>query len=176
MVCCQEDSDFYFMTNQFTKAIDSLTRKLRNLFQRRKESSTESTAKSTAELTAETTPVPTSVLATPNHIPFHGEDPAQFQHPPAPSKWSKFLASSKSKDEIPLSTISTVGSKTPTPKPAKPSDLWKHDQNRMLQGRYDFDSGFSTKYKLKQLLGEGSFGFVWVAEHLEDQVEVLFWE
>lgn len=54
----------------------------------------------------------------------------------------------------------------------KPADLWKHDQALMLQDRYSLDAAFAQKYRLKQLLGEGSFGFVWVAERRRDHREV----
>ena len=57
----------------------------------------------------------------------------------------------------------------------KPADTWKHEQLQMLQGRYDFDPLFTIRYKLKQIIGEGSFGFVWIAERKNDQQEVLYY-
>lgn len=43
--------------------------------------------------------------------------------------------------------------------------LFRRDQSAMSSGAYPFHSRFSTDYKLRCLLGQGSFGFVFLAEH-----------
>jgi serine/threonine protein kinase len=98
-------------------------------------------------------------LVTPNHIPFNGTEHSQ----------RKSIKADVSFTPIDLSKDPKSGKLSP---PAKPTELWKAEQTTMLQGKYDLNKSFSTKYRLKQLLGEGSFGFVWVAERLRDHHEV----
>ncbi len=47
-------------------------------------------------------------------------------------------------------------------------DKWRQDQDRMVDGTFPFPSGFTDKYKITSLIGEGSFGFVVEAERLRD--------
>lgn len=54
----------------------------------------------------------------------------------------------------------------------KQSERWKEDELKMLNKIYIFCPEFSKKYRLKQLIGEGSFGFAWIAKRLSDHVEV----
>lgn len=142
---------------------------------------------------------PGANLSTPNYVPFNDLDSTtvdqdlRIAQKKQASKWHGSLfsvfrteegtgkgAGAESKDEIQLSPIKasppgqSKSSETTTTKAAvlRPADLWRHDQHLMLQGRYQLDASFNCKYQLKQLLGEGSFGFVWVAERIRDQKEV----
>lgn len=108
-------------------------------------------------------------LATPNHGPCSGPQPASLS-----LKWSKKTKMSQtSRDDVSLAPITLSASeKSVSASSLKPAELWRQDQSLMMQSRYLLDGGFAAKYKLKQLLGEGSFGFVWVAERLRDHQDV----
>lgn len=80
-------------------------------------------------------------------------------------------------DDVQLSPIVDATTKNPSEVKSKapsinPADLWIRDQSRMLEGKYPHPAPFRATYTLKQMLGEGSFGFVWVAERLSDSKEV----
>lgn len=48
----------------------------------------------------------------------------------------------------------------------------QQDQMLMLMGQYKFIPAFASRYRLKQLLGEGSYGTVWVGEERRSGTEV----
>lgn len=138
-------------------------------------------------------------IATPNHFPFHGLDMACFNSPhvmtSSEKTWRGILQRSQmpahrpsevelrdihpTSDTVPptkgkgaVSTSTRAIGAASTSTVDKPRELWRKDEAMMAQGRYAFDPQFAAKYKMKQLLGEGSFGFVWVAERQRDGLEV----
>lgn len=52
------------------------------------------------------------------------------------------------------------------------TEHWSRDQQRMFEGTFVFPPGFEQKYRLAEVIGEGSFGFVWAAERTRDGKEV----
>lgn len=111
-------------------------------------------------------------MATPNHVPFHGADLASFHLCPQPRS-KKTKTPLMSQDDVSLAPITLSASeKSVVTTTLRPTDQWRHDQALMMRDKYCLAAGFGTKYRLKQLLGEGSFGFVWVAERLRDHHEV----
>jgi len=78
-----------------------------------------------------------------------------------------FEAISLRQSSLPMQAISSVPSiANSIKKVQKNTAVWKRDQQAMASGQYAFSAGFSAKYRLKELLGEGSFGFVFVASSL----------
>lgn len=52
------------------------------------------------------------------------------------------------------------------------TEQWKADQKRMRDGTFRFPQGFTAKYQLTEIIGEGSFGFVMVAQRKRDGKDV----
>lgn len=155
------------MVNSVQKTIDSLIVKFKNAFrpQKHPESTPITTVVMTSTITTTTT---TTAVVTPNHVPCPEGDAIAIS---TISKWQRILG--RSKEEIPFSAVSMANEQKPSKSPPlKPAELWKIDQTLMLHGRYKLNEEFANKYHLKQLLGEGSFGFVWVADRISDHEEV----
>lgn len=175
MVCCNDDSSIRTeagrLLNRLRSMMVSWWGKLQSVLK----------LKSTERESQESVlPASSTSITTPHHVPFHGADYTGFGTVGSEGlKWQRLFKTDKD-DDVELQIIDTNSAKAVITSDVKkstsvlrPADLWKNDQARMLQGKYNFDPSFSMRYRLKQLLGEGSFGFVCVAERVRDQKEVL---
>lgn len=154
-----------------------------------------STVHQSSTINATTTNTNAISLVTPNHLPLNDKFPKDIndnvtvitlegsRHDCIFEQCPSHQGSSL-KDDVKVSPIgisgkhslkcksTTVGIKSKNATIIRPIDLWRQDQMTISSGRYTLEPIFATKYTLKQMLGEGSFGFVWVAERVRDQREV----